>query len=82
MARSLEGLELFFKTVLDMQPANYDATALPFPFRPAQKGLGQLAFGVISTDGIRTPHPPIQRALDITAKALREGGHEGECILT
>lgn len=82
MARSLEGLGLFFKTILDMQPANYDATALPFPFRPAHKALSQLAFGVISTDGIRTPHPPIQRALDVTVKAVREAGHEGECILT
>lgn len=81
MSRSIDGLELFFKTILDMQPANYDATALPFPFRPEErsrvKELGKLSFGVIRTDGIRTVHPPIQRALSETVEALTKAGHEG-----
>jgi len=81
MARSLEGLDIFYKTVLDLQPANYDATALPFPFRADLRStpsrLGKLCFGIVRTDGIRTPHLPIQRALQLTVDVLLAAGHEG-----
>lgn len=36
----------------------------------------KLRLGLISGDGIVTPHPPVQRALEIVRKVLKEAGHD------
>ncbi|KAK4691609.1 hypothetical protein P7C71_g5424, partial [Lecanoromycetidae sp. Uapishka_2] len=38
----------------------------------------KLAFGIMKHDGIITPHPPVQRAMDIAVKTLESQGHK--CI--
>ncbi|GAA6003800.1 uncharacterized protein JCM10292_003380 [Rhodotorula paludigena] len=80
MARSVSSCTYFLKTVLDLNPANYDATSLPFAFNDAAfsqaRGRGKLAFGVIRTDYLVTPTPPIKRALEETVKKLVAAGHE------
>ncbi|GAA5885685.1 hypothetical protein JCM6882_007527 [Rhodosporidiobolus microsporus] len=80
LARSFSTCTHFLRTVLDAQPSNYDATALPFPFDPSAaervKALPKLAFGVIRTDGHVTPHPPVQRAVEEAVQKLRAAGYE------
>lgn len=81
MCRSLRSVEFFMKTVLDANPSDYDASALPFPYSDSlyQRVLGfpRLAFGFARTDGHVTPTKPVDRAMDITIQALRAAGHEG-----
>ena len=36
----------------------------------------RLAFGILRHDGAITPHPPVQRALDIVVDTLKKLGHE------
>ncbi|GAA5822234.1 hypothetical protein JCM3770_005859 [Rhodotorula araucariae] len=80
MARSLSSCHYFLRTVLNLNPANYDATSLPFAFDDAAfskvAGLGKLSFGVVRTDYVITPTPPIKRGLDVTVQKLRDAGHE------
>lgn len=82
MARSMATVELFMRTVLDACAADFDASAMPFPFNGQAydivKQEKKLAFGLARTDGLVHAHPGLQRALTITAEALRKEGHEGE----
>lgn len=36
----------------------------------------KLAFGILRHDGAITPHPPVQRALDMVVDTLKKLGHE------
>ncbi|BGP47671.1 Serine/threonine kinase mps1 [Rhodotorula kratochvilovae] len=80
LARSISSCAFFLRTILDANPAQYDATALPFPFdasaAPRLAAYSKLAIGVIRTDGHVTPHPPVRRALEEGVKKLEEAGHE------
>ncbi|BGP16425.1 hypothetical protein JCM10213_004019 [Rhodosporidiobolus nylandii] len=80
MARSLSSCTFFVKAVLSLNPANYDATSLPFPFANDKyaeaAGREKLAFGIMRTDHNVTPTPPMKRALETAAKKLVEAGHE------
>ncbi|GAA5864169.1 hypothetical protein JCM3774_001242 [Rhodotorula dairenensis] len=80
MARSLNSCTYFMRTVLNKNPGDYDATSLPFAFdetaygRPSQ--AGKLSFGVMRTDYLVTPSPPIRRALELSIERVRAAGHE------
>ncbi|BGP40209.1 hypothetical protein JCM10449v2_004167 [Rhodotorula kratochvilovae] len=80
MARSLSSCHHFLRTVLNLNPANYDATSLPFAFNDTAfsqvAGLGKLSFGVVRSDCIITPTPPVKRGLEVTVQKLRDAGHE------
>ncbi|BGO99798.1 hypothetical protein RTG_00634 [Rhodotorula toruloides ATCC 204091] len=80
MARSLSSCAYFLRAVLNLNPANYDPTPLPFPFNDAAYTCTakrvKLAFGIIRTDHNVTPTPPIKRALDLAAQKLVNAGHE------
>jgi Asp-tRNA(Asn)/Glu-tRNA(Gln) amidotransferase A subunit family amidase len=88
MARSVASVEYFMRTVLDACPADYDATALPFPFNSKlyekTSGFKKLAFGYAKTDGHVHPTSGAIRAVDETVEALRSAGHEGtsSCTIT
>jgi amidase len=43
-----------------------------------QKG-NRLPFGLMETDGMVSPHPPIARALRMVAEALKAEGHGAIC---
>lgn len=80
MARSLNSCTYFMRAVLNQNPANYDATSLPFAFNEAAYARppteGKLAFGVMRTDHLVTPTPPIRRALETAIERVKKAGHE------
>ena len=81
MARSLEILKLYCAAVLspEISPWNLDPKCIPVPWRgdviePKER---KLRFGIVlDNDGDISVHPPIERALEMTRKALEAAGHE------
>lgn len=72
---SFQGVKLFMKTVLDYKPCIQDQTLLPLPWRdePFHVELREdkkLKIGVLWTNAIVKPHPPIGRALEKITQAL------------
>ncbi|KAF1972622.1 amidase [Bimuria novae-zelandiae CBS 107.79] len=89
LAPTLGSLRLLVKAILSQQPWLHDPLVHEMPWRdshereittllnPEDPNSGaKLCFGVIATDGIVTPTPPIRRAIDIVVNALRSQGHE------
>ncbi len=77
LSTSLEGVKLFMKTVLSTEPWLFEPSLLPFPWRcdeshlPISKGK-KLKIGVLWSDKVVKPHPPILRALSEIAEKLRK----------
>lgn len=88
LAPSVGSLRMLVKAILSQQPWLHDPLVHEIPWRESHeqeiKSLvgsessdsGKLCFGVMATDGIVNPCPPIHRAIDIVVKALRSKGHE------
>ena len=81
MARELETIRLYCEAMLSDKVRLWerDPKCLPIPWRknvlqPKGKKL-RVAF-VGRDDGSITCHPPVERALNVTRKALEEAGHE------
>jgi Asp-tRNA(Asn)/Glu-tRNA(Gln) amidotransferase A subunit family amidase len=70
VARSVDGLQAWMKTVLDQNLAASPASA---PWR-SDVNLGNITVGVMRDDGIVKPHPPVLRALRTAADKLRAAG--------
>lgn len=81
MCRSVASVDYFMRVVLDACPADYDATAFPFPYNnklhDKVASYKKLAFGYAKTDGHVHPVTPAIRAMDETIAALKAAGHEG-----
>lgn len=81
ISRSVDGLEVYVKSLLALKPWEWDSTIVQLPWNQEafEEGLGlkqKLCFGIIPDDRVVTPHPPIQRGLRETAEALRVAGHD------
>lgn len=91
IAPNVASLRLVTQTLLAQQPWLIDPLVHEIPWRykhedeilenlmdeKGEKNLkSRLAFGVLRTDGIVNPTPPICRAVDIVIKALQSAGHE------
>ena len=81
MARDLEALQFYCENVLSEEVAIWtkDPKCLPMPWRRAviQPRGRKLRFAFVGgNDGIVTCHPPIERALNMTRKALEDSGHD------
>jgi amidase len=77
LGSSLGALRLVTKAVLAQEPWLHDPTVVEMPWRVEKETLDrQLAFGVIADDGNVVPSPPVKRAIDMVANALKQGGHE------
>jgi amidase len=75
---SLADLKMFTKVILTHETVEYEPTASLTPWRGELNMEGKrLSIGLMLTDNVVDPHPPIQRALVETAKKLRQAGHEG-----
>ncbi|SCU89358.1 LADA_0E15038g1_1 [Lachancea dasiensis] len=77
MGSSIQDLELFAKLVIDSESWNYDPQLVALPWRevPHVK-KDKLRFGLMVSDKLVMPHPPVLRALMETCEALRRCGHE------
>jgi amidase len=75
MARSLRDCILFSEVVVAAQPWLHDPQCLPIPWRPLQR-KEKLKLGVMWSDGICIPTPPVQRALEETVNKLKAAGQE------
>lgn len=76
LSTSLEGVKLFMKTVLAFKPWLLDPALIPLPWRDEEfnfsaNGRRKLKVGVMWSDGIVKPHPPIQRALQEVVDGLK-----------
>lgn len=72
--RSMSDLKLLTKIILEHEAVPFEPTCIPgawkeVPLKP------KLAIGIMSTDGVVTPHPPVSRALKEVAAKLRAAGH-------
>lgn len=77
LARNADDIDLFMKSLLDMQPWTVDPLILPIPWRdvpePEPKSL---KIAICFDDGVVKPTPPIIRALKHAEKKLKEAGVE------
>lgn len=90
LATSVPSLRLVIKALLAQQPWLHDPLVHELPWRYEQERevleltggigdaskVGKLCFGVMRTDGIVNPVPPVRRAVDIVVNALQKLGHE------
>ncbi|KAF2263108.1 amidase [Lojkania enalia] len=90
LATSVPSLRLVMKAILAQKPWLHDPLVHELPWRYEQEReileitgaigdaskVGKLAFGVLKTDGVVNPTPPIRRAIDIVVKAMKDLGHE------
>jgi amidase len=75
MAKTLEDMTFYSKTVVDSQPWLVDPKCVPIPWRtvePKQK----LKIAVLWNDRVVAPTPPVARALRETVEKLKAAGHE------
>lgn len=90
MGTSIDALEIVFKSVLGTEPWVRDPAVLPIPFRKemmdsylsradskgnAKSGEMPLKMGILWSDGMVGPHPPVLRGLRVVAEALKKAGH-------
>ncbi|KAL2818241.1 amidase signature domain-containing protein [Aspergillus cavernicola] len=73
LARSVEDLELFMKSILDQQPWQKDSSLTPVPWRSVDAPVN-LTIGILKDDGVVRPHPPITRAIKIAEEKLLAAG--------
>jgi amidase len=75
MARDLEDIKLFTKTIIDSEPWWVDPKCVAIPWRVIEPPK-KLKIGVLWNDGVVMPSPPVRRALSVTVERLRTAGHE------
>ncbi|CAN8105459.1 unnamed protein product [Discula destructiva] len=73
LAKSVEGLEVWMKTVLDQEPWEYETSLMPVPWKEDVK-LEEFTVGVMWDDDIVKPHPPVLRALQVAVDKLKAAG--------
>lgn len=83
LSHSVGSLRLLVKSLLTQEPWLHDPLVHELPWREDQEkeildlaDTTKLAFGVMKHDGSITPHPPVQRAMDIAVKTLEKLGHK------
>ena len=80
LAANVASLRLITKALLEQNPWFYDPLVHEIPWRADHeaeiKATKKLCFGVLRTDGVVNPTPPVARAIDQVVKAVRDAGHE------
>ncbi|KAF5598365.1 acetamidase [Fusarium pseudocircinatum] len=83
ICRSLDGLEVYTKTVLSLNPWEWDSFCVPLPWRQdiydsiqLQAEAKSLSFGFVAHDGVVLPHPPIQRGMKEVKTMLQSSGFD------
>lgn len=89
LATTVGSLRLVMRAILSQQPWLHDPLVHEMPWRSSheleirsltesadsREGV-KMCFGVMRTDGLVTPSPPIRRAIELVVEALRSHGHE------
>ena len=88
LSSTVGGLRLAMKSLLSQQPWLHDPLVHEIPWREEQEkeifdlvssaagGKGGLVFGILESDGVVTPHPPVRRAMKMVVEALEKSGHK------
>ncbi|KAF9461703.1 general amidase [Collybia nuda] len=82
MTNSMSGVKIFTKAIIDAKPWTKDPLVLrkewsEEAYRLSEHGGGKsLCFGMLWDNGVVRPHPPLQRAMEITKAALEAAGHK------
>jgi len=82
IGHSISDLKLSMKTILNKKPWESDPKVLELPWKTEDALLTNgekkrsFIFGVMRSDGVVSPHPPVSRAMDRTIAALEAAGHE------
>ena len=77
LSTSLEGIKLFMRTVTAAQPWRMDSSLLPLPWRDGEShlkhtdGRKRLRVGILRSDGVVKPQPPITRAINEVVSKLK-----------
>ncbi|KAG6040793.1 hypothetical protein E4U41_007010 [Claviceps citrina] len=75
MARTLQDIVMYTKTVIDSEPWRLDPRCIPMRWRPVALPA-RLRVAVMWHDNMVHPTPPVTRALGIVVDKLRSAGHE------
>ncbi|KAJ5812227.1 hypothetical protein N7474_008528 [Penicillium riverlandense] len=75
LAKTLEEIVFYSKTIIDQKPWLHDPKCLPIPWRTVESKR-RLKLAVMWNDGLVTPTPPVARALKETVEKLKAAGHE------
>lgn len=75
LALSLEDIELFCVAALKNNPWKYEPALLDIPWKGEVDIPKKLKIGVMWSDGVVQPHPPITRALKQVIGELQNQGH-------
>ncbi|EYE90164.1 putative acetamidase [Aspergillus ruber CBS 135680] len=78
MARTLNDLAYFSRSIIGLRPWKYDYTVHPISWREEDENEARskkLRIGVMSNDGVVPPTPAIERTLSTTIAALTAAGH-------
>lgn len=70
LTRSLDTLELLMKTVVQEKPWTIDPSLTSIEWKSNVRKK-TYRIGILKTDGVVTPHPPITRALDMMCEKLK-----------
>ena len=80
LSHTLSGCITFTKSIIQAEPWRLDPTVVNKTWDQSAfdniAKLGKLCFGYYKHDGELRPHPPVDRAVEMTAAALRKAGHE------
>jgi len=81
ISNSMSGIKAFLQAIISTQPWLKDPLAIrkkwdDEAYALSEHGGGKkLCFGILWSDGITVPHPPVTRALEMTKAALEAAGH-------
>ena len=91
LATNAASLRLLTQALLNQKPWDFDPMVHEIPWRymeensinenihdgrGMEKRGGKLCFGVLKTDGVVNPMPPVRRAIEELVAALEKAGHE------
>ncbi|KAI5949283.1 hypothetical protein KGF54_005518 [Candida jiufengensis] len=72
LSRSLSMVELVMKTIIDSKPELIDPSLTSIPWKDTAKPQKKYRIGILKSDGIVNPTPPVSRALEIAETKLKD----------
>ncbi|KAI5959804.1 uncharacterized protein KGF55_005036 [Candida pseudojiufengensis] len=72
ISRSLGMVDLVMKTIIDSKPELIDPSLTSIPWKESEQNQKKYRIGILKSDGIVNPSPPVLRALDIIENKLKK----------